>query len=112
MEGIQFIFDSVQLIDWKDHKVNFRCGSSYIDSPDWIKNKKRNNKSKKEIESHPERVSNMKSFINKYKWKEINYPPKTEYWKTLEKTNNSLNDSEWRKRRLSLSCSKKNYLHY
>ena len=47
MEGIQFIFDSVQLIDWKDHKVNFRCGSSYIDSPDWIKNKKKNNKSKK-----------------------------------------------------------------
>ena len=65
-----------------------------------------------EIESHPERVSNMKSLINKYKWKEINYPPKTEYWKTLEKTNNSLNDSEWRKRRLSLSCSKKNYLNY
>ena len=35
-----FIFDSVQLIYYKCHKVNFTCGSSYIDSPNWIKNKK------------------------------------------------------------------------
>ena len=28
-----------------------------------------------EIESHPERVSNIKTFINKYNWKGINYPP-------------------------------------
>ena len=27
-----------------------------------------------EIESHPERVSNIKPFINKYNWKETNYP--------------------------------------
>ena len=41
-----FIFDSVQLMHYKCHKVNFkRCGS-YIDSPDWIK-KKSNDKSKK-----------------------------------------------------------------
>ena len=33
MTGIKFIFDLV-------HKVNFRPGSSYIDSPDWIKKKK------------------------------------------------------------------------
>ena len=24
----------------KYHKVNFKCGGSYIDSPDWIKKKK------------------------------------------------------------------------
>ena len=24
---------------YKFHKVKFRCGASYIDSPDWIKNK-------------------------------------------------------------------------
>ena len=29
-----FIFDSVQLIYYKCHKVNFRCGGLYIDPPD------------------------------------------------------------------------------
>ena len=28
------------------------------------------------IKWNPERVSNNKPFINKYNWKEINYPPK------------------------------------
>ena len=38
-----------------------------------------------EIESHPERVSNIKPFINKYKWKRINYPSKVDDWKMFEK---------------------------
>ena len=33
-----FIFDSVQLFYYKFHKINFKRGGSYIDSPDWIKN--------------------------------------------------------------------------
>ena len=36
-----------------------------------------------EIESHPERVSNIKPF--KYKWKRINYPSKIDDWKMFEK---------------------------
>ena len=40
MRGSDFIFDSVQLMYYKCHKVNFKCGGSYIDSPDWIKKKK------------------------------------------------------------------------
>ena len=49
MRGSDFIFNSVQLMYYKCHKVNFRGGGSYVDSPDWIKNKKEksNNKSKK-----------------------------------------------------------------
>ena len=39
MRGSDFIFDSVQLIYSKCHKVNL-CGGSYIDSPDQIKKKK------------------------------------------------------------------------
>ena len=27
-----------------------------------------------EIESRPERISNIKQFISQYNWKEINYP--------------------------------------
>ena len=40
MERSDFIFDSVQLMYYKCHKVNFRLGNSYIDSPGWIKKKK------------------------------------------------------------------------
>ena len=39
MRGSNFIFDSVQLMYYKCHKINFKRGGSYIDSPDWIKNK-------------------------------------------------------------------------
>ena len=47
MKGSDFIFDSVQLMYCNCHKVNCKCGDSHIDSPDWIKRKKSNNKSKK-----------------------------------------------------------------
>ena len=88
-----------------------------------------------ETESHPERVSNIKPFIHKYNWKGINYLSKIDDWKRFEKnnlkialntlkkkkeiypasiskhnpckTNNSINDSKRRKRRMTLSCSKK-----
>ena len=55
MKGSYFIFDSVQLMYYKFHKVNFKRGVSYIDSPDWIK--KSNNKSKK----YRRRVFSMRS---------------------------------------------------
>ena len=41
----------------------------------------------REIESHPERFSNIKPFINKYNWEGINYPSKIDDWKTFEKNN-------------------------
>ena len=47
MRGSDFIFDSVQIMYCKCHKVNFRRGVSHIDCPDWIKKEKSNNKSKK-----------------------------------------------------------------
>ena len=47
MRGGDFIFDSVQMMYYKCCKVNFRCGSSYIYSPHWMKKKNSNNKSKK-----------------------------------------------------------------
>ena len=89
MRGSNFIFDSVQLMYYKCHKVNFRRGGSYIDSPDWIKKKNATiypkNEDDKcfryavtvalnygEIELHPERVSTIKLFINKYNRKRIN----------------------------------------
>ena len=40
IRGSGFIFDSVQLLDYKCHKINFKRGESYIDSLGWIKKKK------------------------------------------------------------------------
>ena len=39
-EGSDFIFDCVHLLYYKYHKINFKQSESYIDSLDWIKNKK------------------------------------------------------------------------
>ena len=70
MTARDFISDSVQLMYYKCHKVKFRHGHSYIDS------KKEVGKCFQymvmvalnygETESHLERVSNIKPFINKY----------------------------------------------
>ena len=85
---------------YKCHKVNFKRGGSYTDSPDWIKKKKptinlKNTYDKlfqyavtvalnyEEIKRNPERVSSIKQFINKYNWKGINYPSKIDDWKTI-----------------------------
>ena len=81
IRGSEFIFDLVQLIYYKCHKVNFRRGGSCIDSPYWINKKKitLNVKHKddkcfkyavmaasnyEEIKWNLERVSNIKPFIN------------------------------------------------
>ena len=72
MIGSEFIFDCVQLLYYKCHKINPNHGGSYIDSADSIKNKKTtinpNNKkyhkcfqvalNHKKIKGHP--------FITKY----------------------------------------------
>ena len=39
-EGSDFTFHYVYLLYYKCHKINPNRGGSYIDSPDWIKNKK------------------------------------------------------------------------
>ena len=104
IRGNDFIFDSVQLMYYKFHKVSFKRGGPYIDSPDCIKTKKaiineKNEDDKcfqyaatvalnhEEIKCNPERVSNIKPFLNKYNWKGINYPSKIDDWKKFEINN-------------------------
>ena len=86
----------------KCQRLNVRGSGSYIDSPDWIKKKNqttnRKNRDDKcfqfavavalnyeEIKWNPERVSNIKTFRNKYKWKRIYHPLKIHDWKIFEK---------------------------
>ena len=40
MKGKEFVFDYVHLLYYKYHKINPSRDGSYINSPDWIKNKK------------------------------------------------------------------------
>ena len=40
MKGSEFDFDYVHLLCYKCHKINPNHSGSYIDFPDWIKNKK------------------------------------------------------------------------
>ena len=40
VKGSDFIFHYVHLLYYKCHEINPNRGGSYINSPDWIKNKK------------------------------------------------------------------------
>ena len=91
MRGSEFTFDSVDILYYNLNKISLVRGRTYIDTPKCIKNKKaainpKNNDGKcflyamtaalnyKQIKSHPERISNIKPFINQYNWKEIDFP--------------------------------------
>ena len=41
LKSSEFVFDHVHLLYFKCYKINPTWVGSYIDSPDWIKNKKR-----------------------------------------------------------------------
>ena len=43
-----------------------------------------------QIKNHPERISNIEPFINKYNWKGINFPPQSKDWKKFESNNKSM----------------------
>ena len=81
MRGSQFVFDSIDLLCYKLHKISLNRGGSYIDYPEWLKNKKatinpKNNYDKcfqyaltvalnyQKIKNNPERISKIKPFID------------------------------------------------
>ena len=84
MRGSSFTFDHVDLLEYHLNKISLNRGSSYIKSPEWIKNKgvtinpkktKNNNcfqyaitaaLNYQNIDSHSERISKLKPFINNY----------------------------------------------
>ena len=40
IKGSNFVFESVELIDYKPQRVRSRRGESYVKSPEWLANKK------------------------------------------------------------------------
>ena len=92
MMGSSYIFERVDLLEYNLHKISLNRGSSFIKCDEWLKNKgvtinpkiiKDNNcfqyaitaaLNYQNINSHPERISKLKPFINNYNWKDIELP--------------------------------------
>ena len=107
MEGSEYHFERVVLLRYKFHKIGLRRGGSYIDFPKWIKNKKGTVNPKNEndkcfiyaiiaslnhdkIDNHPERISNLKPYINGYNWHGLEFPAKPSDWRKFEQNNRSI----------------------
>ena len=105
MRGSQFTFDSVDLLYYNQQKVSLnRKGSSYIDYPEWLHNKKatinpKNNDDNcfqyaltvalnyQNIKNNPERISEIKSCIDQYNWEEMDSRSHSKDWKKFEQKN-------------------------
>ena len=91
MRGSEFIFNCVDVLYYNLNKISLSRGGSYIDPPEWLKNKKatinpKNNDNKcfqyaladalnyGQIKKDPQRRSKIKPFIDQYNWKEISFP--------------------------------------
>ena len=108
MKGSSFIFERIDLLEYHLHKISLNRGSSYIKSPEWIKNKgvtinPRNTKNHmsfqyaltaawnhQNIDYHPERISKLRPFINNYNWKDIEFPLHSKDWRKFEQNNKTI----------------------
>ena len=105
--GSNFVFESVDLLSYHIHRTSLRRGKSYAKSSEWLINKRATinpkNKDNKcfqysitvalnhqNIENHPERISNIKPFIDKYNWKGIDFPAGIKDWKKFERNNKTI----------------------
>ena len=108
MKGSSFTFEHVDLLEYHLYKISLNRGSSYIESPDWIKSKgvtinpkntKDNNYFQytitaalnyQNIDHHPERISKLKPFINNYNWKGIEFPSHSKDCRKIECNNKTI----------------------
>ena len=105
--GSNFVFESIDLLSYHIHKINLKTGKSYIKFPEWILNKRATinpkNKDNKCFQylitaalnhqnfgNHPERISNIKPFIDQYNWKGIDFPAGIKDWKKFEQNNKTI----------------------
>ena len=104
MRGSDFVLDYVESLNYIFLKVDLKRSGSYIEAPKWIKNKKATINPQNEdgkcfqnavalnydrIENHPERLNNVKPFINQYDWTDINFPSHVGDWKKSESNSKS-----------------------
>ena len=104
MKGSDFEFDGVNFLYYYFNKISLNRGGSYIDSPKWLKDKKstinpKNNDDKyfqyaftlalnlDKIKKDLQRISKIKSFIDQYNWKDIDFPSASKDWRKFELNN-------------------------
>ena len=107
MRGSEFVCDSVDVLYYNLNKISLSSGGSYIVSPKWLKNKnttinQKNNDDKcfqyaltvalnyEQVEKDPQRISEIKPFIDQYNWKEIDFPSHNKDWRKFEPNNKSI----------------------
>ena len=90
MKDSKFVFESIDLLYYHPHKISLKRGGSYVESAEWLKNKRATINPKNDhdncfqyavtvalnhenIENHPERISNIESFVNQYNWKDMTF---------------------------------------
>ena len=105
MKGSSDILERIDLLEYHVHKISLNRGSLYIKCDEWLKNKgvtinpKNINDNTcfqyaiivalnyQNMNSHPERISDLKSFIYNYNWKDIEFPSHSKDWKKFEQNN-------------------------
>ena len=106
MRGSEFIFDAVNALYYDLNKISLNREGSYIDSPQWLKNKKAINPkndddkcfqyaisvalSHQNIKKDPQRISKIMPYIYQYSWKDIDFPSHSKEWKKIESNNKSI----------------------
>ena len=108
MKGSNYIFERIDLLEYHLHKISLNRGNSYTKSPEWLYNKgvtinPKNTKNNmcfqyaitaalnhRNINNHPERISKLRPFINKYNWKYIEYPSHSKDWRKCECNNKTI----------------------
>ena len=107
VRGSDFIPDSIDLLYYHLQKIGLKRGRSNIDSPKWLKIKKttinsKNNDDKcfqyaltvalnyQNLKSNSEKMPNLKTFINRYDWKEIDFTSHEKVWKKFESNNKTI----------------------
>ena len=107
MKDSKFVFESIDLLYYHLHKISLKRGGSYVESAEWLKNKRATINPKNDhdncfqyavtvalnhenIENHPERISNIESFVNQYNWEGIDFPAGIKDWKKFERNNKTI----------------------
>ena len=108
MKGSSFTFERIDLLEYRLYKISLNRVSSYINSPEWIKNKKvtinpKNTEDNKcfqyaitvalnyqNIDHYPRRISKLEPFIDNYNWKDIEFPSYSKGWRKSECNNKTI----------------------
>ena len=106
--GSDFVFESVDLLSYHIHKTSLKIVKSYMNSPEWIVNRRATINPKnlsdnqcfqyfitvalhhQDIKNHPERITNIGPHIGLYNWEGIEFPAGIKDWKRFERNNKTI----------------------